>query len=955
MAVKSLKTEIDEFCANASNYLKVIHINAQSLTYQCHIDEFVYLFDGSSHDIITVSETFYNSGDDVIQINGYNSFFANRTSHEGGGVAVYVKNSLRCRILAQSISPQYREQRPDYIILEISFNTVKIIVACVYRPPKAGHVSFFQDELFSLCSDYEYVIVTGDVNAHFGSLKPCDLSDAKAILELLETCNLTRVPFGPTFHQNNCESTLDMVASTCPDKLISFIQRPAGGFSAHDLLYAVYDFLLPKFQPTTITRRDFSKLDVDLLQRDILAAPWEKMLDYISIDDKVTVFNEILTNVYDKYAPLKTISIKHQPKPWFTPELKSLISQRETALARSRRTKKDCDIKAFKKVRNLVNRVKRDLKIKYAYSILKSEDMWQALRKLDVAGNKPPSCSFPPAQDLNTHYASVSCLDIAAVDKNIQYYESLPPLVDECFHFSDVTFPDLLKAVNSVKSNAMGVDNISIKMLKTCIVELSPPILHLFNYSLQSCSFPSLWKVAKIKPLPKKIGASALKDFRPISILCILGKILEKIVHSQMSVFLSHNNILHPFQSGFKAGHSTTTALLKVTGDIREAMGKRLISLLVLYDFSNAFPSVHHGLLLSKLHHLGLSISAINWISSYLTGRQQFVNLDSEVSDLIDVLFGVPQGSVLGPLLYSLYVNDIGEVFGNSNFHLYADDLQNYLSFPTSDLSNAVSTINAEALKLIEYSNGHNLSINSSKTQVILIGNPKLLQKLPASRPSVAIDGNHLPYLDSVNNLGVIIDSNLSWEQYATSVCNKSRSVLHRLRKHRDILPMAVRKRLVESLVFPILDYGAVVTFGMPVKSCLRLQRVQNACVRFVLDLPWDASISCYYSVLNWLNISQRKNYHSLCLLFKVRFYMIPSYLFCKITPVDSVCSRDRRDTKPALRLPLHLTDKERGAFWISAVILWNQLPECILVLRSLCSFKHKVRDYILTHVLVDP
>lgn len=916
------------------------------------------MFDGSNHDVICVSETFYNSADDVVPLTGFNAFFANRTSHEGGGVAVYVKSSLRCTTLAQSTSPPYREQRPDFIILEISFNNDKIVVACIYRPPKAGHLSTFQDQLFALCSHYEYVIVCGDVNGHFGSLKPCDISDGKAVMDLLDMCNLSRVPFGTTFHQN-CDTALDMIASTCAHKLTDFTQLPVRGLSAHDLLYATYDFHVPAFQATSTTRRDFRKLDVVSLQSDILAAPWENMLDFGCIDDKVSIFNDILIDLYDRHAPLKTYSIKHQPKPWFTADIKSLIQQRDSAHKRYRRTRCDLDKQTFKTLRNRVNRSRRDAKVKYSYSLLNnaksSSDYWQALRKLDVTGNNPLTSSFPPAKDLNLHYASVSCIDPAAVESKITHYENLPSLVQERFYFSNVTPDDLFKAVNSVKSNAVGVDNISIKMLKTCIVELSPPILHLFNYCLQYSSFPQLWKIAKIKPIPKKLNASILKDFRPISILCLLGKVLEKIVHAQISAFMTQSGLLHPLQSGFKSGHSTTTALLKVIGDVREAMGKRNISLLVLYDFSNAFPSVHHDLLMHKLRVLGFSTSAINWMYSYLGGRKQFVNLENDVSDLIDISFGVPQGSVLGPLLYSLYVNDIGDIFHNSSFHLYADDLQNYLSFQPSDLYNAVSVINDEAKRLVDYARGHNLAINSSKTQVILVGNVKLLNKLPDVKPSVVIDDVALPYLETVNDLGVIVDRHLTWEPFATSICNKSRGVIHRIRRHKDILPPVVRKRLIEALVFPILDYGISITYGMLFKSCEKLQRVQNACVRLVFNLRWDSHISSYYDDLKWLNISQRRNYQALCLLKRVLLYQTPVYLYCKITPVDTVVSRCRRDDKPLLRLPLHSTDKERGTFWIAAIYLWNQLPSYIMHCTSIQCFKSRVREYIFSQCLINP
>ncbi|KAK3928239.1 RNA-directed DNA polymerase from mobile element jockey [Frankliniella fusca] len=596
------KSMLEKFCEAAEKQLKIIHINAQSLTYKCHAEEFMYLFDGSKHDIISVSETFYNTPQDVVQLAGYNVFVSNRTSHEGGGVAVYVRSSLKCKIISQSVSPQHREQRPDYIILEIKLQNTKILFACVYRPPKAGHLNFFHDDLFELCTEYENLFVTGDVNAHFDSNKPCDVLDSKAVYHLLETCNLERVPFGPTYHIGDINSSLDMIATNCFEKITDFMQIPVSGLSAHDLLYAAFMFSVPKYKKLSVTCRNFSKFNEDTVKQDIIEAPWENMFYSVHIDEKVSIFNEILTGIYDKHAPFKTFVIKNQPKPWVTQEIVSLIKQRDTAYHRYRRTKMQNDSVIYKSLRNTVNRVRRDAKIKYAHSVFNnarsSKDLWQSLKSLNVT-------------------------------------EDIP-----------------------------------------------------------------------------------------------------------------------------------------------------------------------------------------------------------------------------------------------------------------------------------------------------------------------------VPYLECVNNLGLMIDSSLNWEKSATVTYKKSIAALHGLRRHKNMLPTEVRKRLVESLILPIIDYGCTVTFGMVVKCSDMLQRIQNACARFVFSLPRDCHISKYLIKLNWLSVKQRRNFYSVCLLKKILYYKCPTYLFEKFTFVATICERARRDDKPQLRLQQHLTDKERGAFWIAAVVLWNQLPASVLNCKSIDSFKNQAHKYITQHQL---
>ncbi|KAK3929796.1 Putative ABC transporter ATP-binding protein MG015 [Frankliniella fusca] len=234
-------------------------------------------------------------------------------------------------------------------------------------------------------------------------------------------------------------------------------------------------------------------------------------------------------------------------------------------------------------------------------------------------------------------------------------------------------------------------------------------------------------------------------------------------------------------------------------------------------------------------------------------------------------------------------------------------------------------------------------------TYIILIGNPKILNKLPDVKPNIVVNGMPVPYLDTVNNLGLTIDCNLTWEKAAEITCSKSIAALHSLRRNKDMLPTSIRKYLVECLIFPILDYCQIVTFGMLFKAAERLQKIQNACARFIFDVPRDAHISPFLNKLNWLSIAQRRNFQTLCLLKKVLLYKSPVYLCDKFTFVSEVHDRRLREHKHQLRLPIHSTDKERGSFWVASVILWNQLPSNVLDCNSFLTFKSKLTKHMLS------
>jgi len=932
--------------------LKICHVNAESLACDSHALEFCNLFENSNVDIVAVSETFAMSDSDVPQLTNFNSVCAHRTSHGGGGVVIYISTKYKFTVLSKSVSPPVRIQKPDFVIVEIVVNDTKILLGCVYRPPKAGFFGEFADAFGAHFFNYNYHIVLGDVNAHFHSTKPCDIRDAKAVNDFISLNNLSHVPFLPTFHRNGCDSYLDMIVSSSPDRLVHADQFPAIGLSAHDLIVAVFSFSVPKFSPIDVTFRDFRNLDVDALRSDALNVPWHEMFHYTDVNAKVEFFNSKIYDLFDRHAPYKNVRIKHRPKPWFTNNVRTAIVERDIAYQLAKNSNDPLLMDQYRKLRNKAKSVTRSAKSRHSYNLLgnskSSKELWNNLKKLEVTPPRIASaCNAPCSDELNRHYTNVSCPDADLVAAAVADYNNRPvPDVDPLF-FKHVFFEDLYKALYSISPNSKGVDDISVSMLKLCIVELAPAILHIFNYSLQTGRFPNLWKIANVKPLPKKPGAASAKDFRPISLLCSLGKALEKVVYSQLIEHLTANSMLNPLQSGFRAGHSTSTALLKVAGDLLEAMDNRLLSILVLYDFSNAFPSVHHELLLAKLKQFGLSSSVISWISSYLDDRFQRVVNGSDISSLIRLCFGVPQGSVLGPLLFSLYVNDVSHIFRTSKHHLYADDLQNYLSCKPDELAVTVATLNEDAVNLVLYAKRHNLSVNASKTQAIIVGNYKYLRKLPMLVPPIVVDDVPITYTKNVNDLGVLLDESLNWEDHTLRTCKRARSALSGIRRHRNHLPQNIRKRLVEALVFPTLDYCNALFSTRTAQSTLLLQRVQNACARFIFDLPWDGHTSSSISALNWLNITARFKYALLLLFKKVLVAKSPLYLSSRVIYADAIRQRAVRSHPLRLRVPVHHTDKGRGAFWVCAPQLWNDLPTDILDSVSIPSFKRKLRIFL--------
>jgi hypothetical protein len=772
--------------------------------------------------------------------------------------------------------------------------------------------------------------------------------------EFLNLCNLQSVPFQATYHTLTCDSTLDVICSNCSELLIAFGQTPACGFSAHDLIFATFDLSVPRNSKQTKTFRNFSKINADNLLLDVDNAPWAEVYNEQNMDCKLEKFNSILNSLMDKHAPVQTMTFKQDSAPWMNKDIRSLLTKRNRLRKKFNRTKCTIALQNFRTVRNRVKQLIRSAKMKYFYSRFEagkdSRSLWATVRSLNIKSAPQLIDPVVNVNELNAHYASVSTVRNAQlINDTIQDYESRPQhelKTGDKFHFKYVLPGDILEAINSIKSKATGVDNIPVTFLKLCIPALLPVLDHIFNFSLQNGIFPSMWKLANILPIPKCKNPKESKDYRPVSILCVLGKILEKLVHKQVSEFLSENNLYAENQSGFRKGYSTKTALLKVIDDVRAAIDKRLLTLLVLLDLSKAFDCVHHDLLLCKLKHLGFSESAIKWFKSYLGSRRHRVFVsDSQFSEWADIMTGVPQGSVLGPLLFLIYLFDLPKVLKSCFYLMYADDIQLYIHFPIGDFNTYLALLICDIVNAINLFESHNLVLNVAKTMAIILGTQRYLTLLESAPvPPLNINGYIVPYSSSVNNLGVLFDQTLSWTNYCTSLAQKIFAILAQLRRMFSFIPPNVRRILIMTLVMPHLDYASLLLTDITDCNNLKLQKLQNACVRFITGASRFEHISPYYEQLGLLKLDKRRIIGVAIMIFKIMTTGTPSYLRDKYA---FIAASSTRSSEHKLVIPNHRTEKYHLSFLVQSSKLWNELKLFELAGRSVNFVKLYVERYL--------
>lgn len=511
--------------------------------------------------------------------------------------------------------------------------------------------------------------------------------------------------------------------------------------------------------------------------------------------------------------------------------------------------------------------------------------------------------------------------------------------------FESVNLNTLIRTMSSLKSTMCPQDVIPPRFLRQIIDTVGPDLLSVINKCLQTGTVPHDFKLATVRPHLKKtnLDSTLLSNFRPISNLPFLSKILEKVVLNQLQSHLSYNSIYEKFQSGFKSCHSTESALLRVLNDVMLTTDSGQFTALVLLDLSSAFDLVNHNVLISRLETcVGLRGIVLQWFRSYLSDRRFVVNIGHHSSSEIQLRSGVPQGSILGPALFSLYLLPLGSIFSKYgvSFHLYADDTQIYIPLKRGN-KNAFKPILdcLEELKLWLATNF--LSLNESKTEFIVFG--------PTDQCVYDFKSTSLsPYSTScVRNLGVLFDSNLKFDKQISTVVKSCFYHIRLLSKVKPFLSLKKLEIAMHAFVTSRLDYCNSLYVGVSQSCVSRLQLVQNAAARLLTGKCKYENITPVLISLHWLPVKYRIDYKILMFVFKSLHSLAPQYLTDLLQPY--IPSRSLRSTNFNLLQVPRTRLKTRGdrAFSVVGPKLWNDLPFHIRTAPTLSVFKSTLKTYL--------
>nr|CAI5832947.1 unnamed protein product [Callosobruchus analis] len=905
------------------NHISFLSLNIRSIF--TGLNYFKTYIDSSDIDIITLTETWLNHqiSSETVTLDKYKSLRADRGSR-GGGVGVYIKKIINCRMILSNIS-DYLEQ----LWINVKLYDKSYVIGVVYRPPSSNIsncLTELEDTIVKLLPTSDNLLITGDLNINI--LVPD--RKTRLLYSFMESFNLAQLVDTPTRITSTSQTLIDVVMATINEGITVTGTIDINGISDH--LAVLFKLCVPKLKTHVRFKiyRDYQYFDHALFIEDLHRVNWDTIYSFDNGNDMLTFFNSKIVEIFNTHASLRTVRLTKPKAPWLTPTIRLMITEKEKAYKKFKRLKTSASWNYYKELRDYVNGAVKREKSAYLSYILKqksSKETWNALRLLEILRNKPLT-EIPPqfsdADLINQFFCNVP--QLAKSSSQLEILKKYEIQNTANFTFSEVTSEVVQKYINRIKSHAVGLDYISLQMIRLVESYLLKYITFIFNTCISTSCFPNVWKQAKVIPFPKNNNPCDYSDLRPISILTTLPKVFEMLLQDQIKVFVQQRNIITSVQSGFRAHHSTVTALAHITDDIIKSIDKKLCVCLVLLDYSKAFDTLDHAILCSKLRYFGFSESSVSLIRNYLSDRKQGVLVGDKLSGPLVKTNGVPQGSVLGPLLFALYIADFHEFINYCNIHHYADDTQLYLSFPVSQKDNAVSRINLDMKTLYNVSVAHNLNLNSKKSQVIVFGPKSIRQKVATSMP-ITINSITLPIVDCVKNLGLWIDSDFRFTKHVNQLCQTSYNTLRQLYPSRHIMNTRLKLNICQSLVLSKIAYCDCIYFPALLQAdVLRLQKIQNSCIRFACGIRKYDHLSKSYHDAGWLKLEKITKYHHLNVTHNVLINKMPLYLYSKLVTFSSNSNRATRNSSLFV-IPKHSTSLFKRSFIYNAIKMYNSLP----------------------------
>lgn len=914
-----------------SNALKIVFKNIRSLNkYLIETKNMINMY---NIDILCLCESRVNNeqSDNEININGYDIWRCDRVSRQGGGCVIYTK---KCPNIKYELILSENSNNFELIILRAKpFNSNPFLIGCLYRPPNtnAENDAIILDTLREHI-DVE-VIIGGDINKDM-------LNDInRQWFRRLEDLGLKQIITEPTRIAMDSISCIDHIYINTNRNIHSYGTLPHQ-ISDHKPVYVKRKLNTGCIQKSNfhniIEYNDWKSIDFNELSYDF--NNMFNSYEYTDIDSGVYGFNMRLKCLFEQHVKKRRIRIRCDNNiPFLTPDIYDKMKKRNKIKQKFDDLKKkgindSILFSLYKVLRNQITVNIRRLRRDYITNQLNenkfnSRKTWKIINGLMETNYTKKTKDIRHELDvneMNNHFINVNnnhSNNISDIQENI-------PTVLEPFSLTSTTEEDIKEIIHKLdEKKSIGFDCISAKQLK-CLPNIPLILTAIINLCFISANVPDLWKIAKVRALHKSGCLTNPSNYRPISVLPLISKIMEKIVYKKLFEYLTENKLLSKFQFGFRCAHSCTDALLSIIYDIYKNLNNMDKVCVITIDIRKAFDSVNHKLLLKKLQNIGCDQQSIQWFKSYLDSRKQFVRHKNKNSKTLTIKCGVPQGSVLGSLLFSIFINDLTDLPIDGQMFLYADD--NTIICSAKEYNILEMKVNNTLKSINQWMKNNGFSLNYEKTNYMIIN----LSGRQISDFNINIDNHIIKRVNNTKILGTIFDEKMIFKDHINWIAKQLQSRIGLLYRLRKLLPEKTLTLIYKAIGQPIIDYS-ICCYGFTYRTHYnRIETLQRRALRAITGS--DEHHSILYKSLNIFPFTLRKSYFALIFIFKCLNKLTPEicHNFFKIKTNNQ---RTRSVINKELIIPSTRLTVYKNTIFYSGAEMYNQLD---LNIRNISSVK---------------
>lgn len=913
------------------------------------------LINKSGIDLVAFSESKIDNSfpDAQFHIDKYSLYRADR-SHNGGGVLCYVRSSIPHRNRPDlSISAHNIE----CVVIDVRDKSRRCFYIVVYRSPStlsAHLISVLKDILEKCLAECDMIVLLGDLNVNF--LNPCH-----DLIELLDLYNLKNIIRGATcFKSTSNPSLIDVILTNKPKSLAGQLNCHIGMSDFHNFICSSSKFNVPKLERTRIQYRSFKHFCEKSFLNDVKTIHIDDSLD---IDRQVSNYTESLKQVVDKHAPLKIKYVTNKQVPYMNERLRKAVNIKGMLFRRyTKNPTKDNWVK-YTMQRNKVTTIKRESIQSYFDKKCNApnqngKSFWETVKPFfsNKMNNKNGTINLfeggkicTETQDIcnifNDYFINVVnnittntsiTSDFHCLKNHISVLkisESFPS--PNKFYFTPVTEKAILSKLKKLNpKKAAGCDSIPSKLIKMAAQPISQHLTKLVNCSIEKSHFPEPLKLANVSPVFKKSDNLKKENFRPVSVLTVISKIYEGVMADQLCIHFKE--ILSVWLSAYRKRYSTNNVLLQFVEILRRSMDKDEHVGCILMDLSKAFDCLDHNLLLAKMEVYGVDAPSCKLIRSYLSNRKQRVKIHETFSPWKELKYGVPQGSVLGPLLFNIFLNDLFLFFDKDITLInYADD--NTIVCSNKDKNVMKCKLQSASLTSINWFTENGMTANPDKFQAIY------LKRNNKTHINFDIDNMSLVPDDTVKLLGIYLDDNLSFDYHTTHVCNKAAKQINAIRRLSKVLDVETKLKIYNSFIQSNFNYCSIVYNTFSKTQAQKLEKLNERALRFVYN-DFSSSYVALLGKMSKTSLVLSNIKHVAEQVYKVIHNLSPpiSPQFFKLHETHYTLRNDERLVLPTFKTKSYgkLSFNYMGAF------IWNSLPNDIKLSKTFEEFKNKLKKW---------